>query len=977
MSSHGPVIQALPLDVAAKIKSSTSITHLHGVIVDLVKNSLDAGAQTVLVSVDFPRGSCIVEDDGEGIRPAEFEPTGGLGKAHYTSKYQTPTAYGHRGLFLASLASLSLLTVTSRHIQHASTNSVIFHHARPVARLIPAPVHQSPRLGEHGTCVAVNDLFGNMPVRVKSRAMALEKPEELEREWDHLRDLMVSLTLANSQLLKLVISDVTRGKRVTIRPGNPTPNTSLNNAALEMNLGRIGSILSQSDILDSRNMESWRVISASVPRLTIHAAISTVPSPSKKIQFISLGKHPMLSRNSSNALFDEVNRLMSMSDFGNPRSASDIAISKPSAHVTGRSESLNDSSSRTWAKSINKWPMFYIRIETEVLRHLEDGDELSPATEKSLQGIIDVLDAMILEFLKQQNMRPRSSRRQGRLLDRPQRTISAARTSSTRSNSIARSRRNESMREGFDSQLKLPSLQRSQSANMGPHFSNWSRVKAAKTPEDPRTGVVGADLISQSDNLPKEWQLPHLPDLRRSQSNHSRHFPLCSSQREMRHEDTTPSLHGVEDAKQQESGNPSSKAPTDELIPWVDPRTGKTHQINSRTGQTVNLKAISAGPRSNNFLSTLQSLGRSHRPRSASSSSFWVDNLLDAWDNPTFARTEAPVPNLDVEMDQLHNLPGSHHCHGDIGNLYGTQVAKFRGKLQRQSLATASIIAQVDQKFILAKFDPICPSATVDHDSEGVLVLIDQHAADERCRVEQLFKDMFISPGSLDQHDQVQTVGIEPISFSISATEATLFRKYLDFFGNWGIGYSITMKALSEASVQVQAVPTLIAERCRLEPNLIADLLRREIWNFEEENGKPPGSKRPTRNFSTGGDVDDDEFSANRTGAIVAHPWVQKMSGCPQSILDLLNSRACRGAIMFNDPLSLQECEELVTRLSRCAFPFQCAHGRPSMIPILDLRPQPGIGNVPSDAGIMGSDYDEHDNNGVDFLDAFQAQYVN
>jgi DNA mismatch repair protein MLH3 len=85
MSSHGPVIQALPPDVATKIKSSTSITHLHGVVVDLVKNSLDAGARTLLVSVDFKRGSCIVEDDGEGIRPAEFEPTGGLGKAHRVS----------------------------------------------------------------------------------------------------------------------------------------------------------------------------------------------------------------------------------------------------------------------------------------------------------------------------------------------------------------------------------------------------------------------------------------------------------------------------------------------------------------------------------------------------------------------------------------------------------------------------------------------------------------------------------------------------------------------------------------------------------------------------------------------------------------------------------------------------------------------------------------------------------------------------
>lgn len=84
MSAHRPAIRALPSDVAAKIKSSTSITHLNGVVIDLVKNSLDAAARTVLVSVDFKRGSCIVEDDGEGIRPAEFEPTGGLGKSHRT-----------------------------------------------------------------------------------------------------------------------------------------------------------------------------------------------------------------------------------------------------------------------------------------------------------------------------------------------------------------------------------------------------------------------------------------------------------------------------------------------------------------------------------------------------------------------------------------------------------------------------------------------------------------------------------------------------------------------------------------------------------------------------------------------------------------------------------------------------------------------------------------------------------------------------
>lgn len=82
MPGHDARIQPLPADVVAKIKSSTSIINLNGVILELVKNALDANAHTVFVTVDFPRGSCIVEDDGEGISPVEFEAGGGLGKAH-------------------------------------------------------------------------------------------------------------------------------------------------------------------------------------------------------------------------------------------------------------------------------------------------------------------------------------------------------------------------------------------------------------------------------------------------------------------------------------------------------------------------------------------------------------------------------------------------------------------------------------------------------------------------------------------------------------------------------------------------------------------------------------------------------------------------------------------------------------------------------------------------------------------------------
>ena len=75
-------IKALPKDAIDRIKSSATITSLNGVICELTKNSLDAGATRINVFVDYTKGNCSLEDNGEGIPPAEFQEAGGLLKPH-------------------------------------------------------------------------------------------------------------------------------------------------------------------------------------------------------------------------------------------------------------------------------------------------------------------------------------------------------------------------------------------------------------------------------------------------------------------------------------------------------------------------------------------------------------------------------------------------------------------------------------------------------------------------------------------------------------------------------------------------------------------------------------------------------------------------------------------------------------------------------------------------------------------------------
>lgn len=908
MSAQDAKIKPLPLDVIAKLKSSTSITHLNGVIVELVKNALDANAHSISVAVDFQRGGCVVEDNGEGIPPDEFESDGGLGKAHRmscvpvirllnglahhwpdTSKFSSyGEIYSRRGSFLASLASLSLLTITSRHLRHSSTNTIIFHHSTPIARLLPAPIQQRLRFSGYGTCVTVNDLFGNMPVRVKSRALALQRPDELEREWEDLKQLLVAVMLANDQLTKLVLSDESKNRKVAIRPQALSRRTEDG-----LDVQRVSSILAHAGLANAQSSDCWSTVSASVPDFSIHAALCLVPSPTKRVQFISLGMVPVFPRNATNVLFSEVNRLFASSDFG------------------GNQTSLEDSillNTRMVPKTVNRWPMFYIRIDTHVFQQWDEDDhEMAPETNKSIQRILDVLTAMINEFLTQRNLRPRAGKRKRKAPQVFQETGQGDPKGSGKSKGSTKGQLGTpgSTEEALDTRLKLPNFQKAiPMANQ--NFGDWSRVKGSKEP------MFHAKLPVRK--------------------------PAATTLNERDH----ASVEG-QPARQIESGDESKT--TDGTLPWTDPYTGRTHLVNSRTGHPVEPMTANNRPRSTGFIQPERVLERVRRPTSAMSTATegsWVDNLLKKWDNPTFTRAEKPISCIDVGMPHEHELDRAFEAQDSSGNMCGldtVRFSKFRGKLWKQHLERAEVVAQVDRKFILAKLP-----ASPDYEQTGaVIVLIDQHAADERCRVERLFEEMFAS-----SRGQVQTMPVEPIMFEAPLTEMTLLKRHRRFFRSWGIGYHVEQTS-NKICVFVDSLPTLIAERCRTEPSLLTELIRSEVWKREEN----PLNRSEDHNTAT--------------------PWVQRLSNCPQGLIDLLNSRACRTAIMFNDVLEASECQQLVAQLARCVFPFQCAHGRPSMVPIVEVQ-QSFCGDA--DAGLgLDAGLELDDISRVGFLEAFGNMY--
>lgn len=159
-----PSIRLLSPRLANQIAAGEVVERPASVVKELVENALDAGADRVEIEVEQGGVKLIrVRDDGSGI--AESDLPLALSR-HATSKIaslddlEAVASLGFRGEALASISSVSRLTLTSCTDQQEAASRVEVEGRDMDARISPAahPV---------GTTVEVRDLFFNTPARRK------------------------------------------------------------------------------------------------------------------------------------------------------------------------------------------------------------------------------------------------------------------------------------------------------------------------------------------------------------------------------------------------------------------------------------------------------------------------------------------------------------------------------------------------------------------------------------------------------------------------------------------------------------------------------------------------------------------------------------------------------------------------------------------------------------------------------------------
>ncbi|KAI7231338.1 hypothetical protein KC330_g6469 [Hortaea werneckii] len=1030
-------ILPLPPDAVAQIHSSKNITSLQGVGLALLENCLDASATKVDILVDFSRGSCVLEDNGLGIPPAEFTKEGGLGRMYHTSKHSSggEVLHGRTGTYLAQVAALSLLNITSRHHHGDEDASLTLHQGKVIARNSLAPSGHELFHESHGTRVTVRDLFGNMPVRVKQRALAGATSNDEEKAWNELKRGVVALLLAWPRPCAVKLRNAEKSdKNVNLHSSHPTVSAALTERSIRQLSGKAPEydvrdalpLVFQAGLAPYESRAQWIAISTTAGTITVRGLICLNPAPTKLCQFISIGIYPCSRFGGHNELYEAVNKTFSSSSFGAVNDAPDLDEAEKERRLRDQ-RYKNDGYTQKQLhgrKGVDRHPMFVLQVK------LSDGQDhhvtAESPSEAHLKNIIDVLEATATQWLAANHFRPRKRRQKTN-----QAQMSVARMSFPRPFSAVPTSTGPALAEdNLKRPATLASTMSLKKRRLDPpgrgvtpvepalesassYFNGLSRIKSGSAKESTRVENASAAkgnkaVESIGRPAPSVFKLPALEAGQLSsaatfQKDETDRFPTSKSP-----EDISPAAAASSDnfgsipddelltavESTQSHGTPAAvgmyhdagNSTNDEVVDWTDPLSKESFKVNARTGIVLpsrtkttsgvnsNSNPYTALPRTPAAIDTSTTsagkpviLSRRAFTSGAASGHSWLPGFLRDWDNPVFAKQdEEPIPVASFEGPGIDAAePGNRQCtHNSNTRGLSENVFGCTAKLSKEALKDVQVIRQVDNKFILCKM----PSSKADGKGASTLVLVDQHAASERVILENLLQELCApidaaSRSNMSDHfgsytSAVKTVLLErPQRFQISAQEAELFTRHMPHFARWGIMYHLSpsnqaprapaidnpfprIEEEKQRLIIVRALPPSIAERCTLFPNLLIEMLRSEIWrraDFSSSSERAAPPRPPQPDPETSPNNQDHHHDEAHDPPPLPHEWLKHLHTCPTPLLDLLNSRACRSAIMFNDVLSGKECAKLMDELSRCAFPFMCAHGRVSMVPLMEV----------------------------------------
>ncbi|RKO90434.1 hypothetical protein BDK51DRAFT_39117, partial [Blyttiomyces helicus] len=278
-----------------------------------------------------------------------------------------------------------------------------------------------------------------------------------------------------------------------------------------------------------------------------------------------------------------------------------------------------------------------------------------------------------------------------------------------------------------------------------------------------------------------------------------------------------------------------------------DPDTRIEYFVDGRTGNSyieppgAIIKPETQAPRGRidirSFLRTTAS--------DAPMANLWAEDTLKKWKNPVFRGAARPTPVLRLSTV---DPPARTFTEKAERAFKGPRTEELELAISKERLQNLRVISQIDAKFIACKL----PKRTGTPESD-LLVMVDQHAADERCRLEALL-DEFKGAVATESEPEctVETIPLDSLRISLTRREAAAALRVANRFARWGIAieppenFYVAASAANEdaddhrVQVKIVALPRLIADRCVADPKLVRDLIVAHVHWIQE--GNPPGA---------------------------------------------------------------------------------------------------------------------------------------
>uniref|UniRef100_A0A0D3H9T0 MutL C-terminal dimerisation domain-containing protein n=1 Tax=Oryza barthii TaxID=65489 RepID=A0A0D3H9T0_9ORYZ len=262
---------------------------------------------------------------------------------------------------------------------------------------------------------------------------------------------------------------------------------------------------------------------------------------------------------------------------------------------------------------------------------------------------------------------------------------------------------------------------------------------------------------------------------------------------------------------------------------------------------------------------------------------------------PPFYRGKRKFPRLNEPLTKLTTEGGKYTTVNDSGDITPVQATQPIPETFSNDFSDLNFSVLVPECIDKNCFEEA--RVLLQLDKKFIPVISGEHAADERIRLEELRRKVLSDDGrGITYLDSEEDLVLPETGFQ-------LFQKYMQQIQSWGWiinstnsceSFKKNMNILRRQSRRL----TLAAVPCILGVTLTG----KDLMDFIQQ-------------------LDDTDGS----------------SAIPPAVIRILNFKACRGAIMFGDPLLPSECSLIIEELKATSLCFQCAHGRPTTVPIVNV----------------------------------------